>query len=51
MNEYLFLLTDGKDNTSWRVIRADNYQDAFTIFIEDEECDGFLIEKVYVRFE
>lgn len=51
MNEYLFVLTDGRDNSSWRVIRADNYHDAFDIIIDDSECYGFLIEKVYVRFQ
>lgn len=51
MNEFLFLLTDGRVNTSWRVIRADDYQDAYAIFMEDKECDGLLIEKVYVRCE
>ena len=50
MNEYLFVLTDGRHNTSWRVIRADDYQDALCIFLDDEECSGLLIDKVYVRF-
>ena len=51
MIEYLFVLTDGRDNTTWRVVRADNYTDAFAILMEDEECDGLLIEKVFKRLD
>lgn len=51
MREYLLVLNDGTGNTNWRVIRADNYHNALCIFLDDEECDGFLLEKVYVRLD
>lgn len=51
MNEYLLVLNDGRGNTSWRVIRSANYADALSIFLDDEDCEGFLIEKVYVRLD
>lgn len=49
MNEYVFVLTDPKGSTDYRVINAVDFKSAVIVFLSDDSCDDLLIEKVYSR--
>lgn len=51
MNEYLFVLSDSHGGSNWRIYRADSYEDAQLLFIDDKDTEGYFIDKVYVRFQ
>lgn len=50
MNEYLFVLSNDKGSTDYRVINAVTYRSALSIYKQDKSCDDLSIEKVYVRY-
>lgn len=51
MNEFLFVLSDGKGSTDYRVINAVTYRSAVRIYEQEKSCVDLSIEKVYVRYD